>query len=858
MNFINNMAVSKRLILLSFISIVGMLILGIQNLSSILEKKNSLETVHSKTLEVEAFAKLIHELQIERGLTAGIIVSKGTKNVEKLRNQRNSADKVYEEIQDIFKGSDNKRLLTAFHDTISKNRAAVDALSLSLGEGTGYYTKTIASFMEGIVKIPSMLDDKDIASAIQGYLHITTSKESLGRIRAILNGSFIKNEFVGKSYQKLNVNNGIIEGNDHKFLLLALPSVVDLYKKNELNKDLIFVRNTIKFAINKPEGGFNVDASVWFPRVTNAINGYRNVELLYFKEINKMLDVKNSSLTNKLVYSLIFMIAIFLVVLLFSMFIGKSISTKVEKIQLGLGSFFDFLSGKEEKVNLIECFGNDEFAQMIKVINKNIDSLEKKFIEQQQSIVEFDRICNEASRGFLFHRMPTNYSEDTINKLSASLNMLLDEVEHTLTSLTGTLVNFAQGNYADVHRDVTIKGSFASIEQATISVATSNSEIFGIISKFSREFSQDSTMLSDSGDELSTSANEQASSLEETAAAIEELTSNVSANSAKAEDMTKVAEEAKIASEKGNVVAKESLEAMNEIVSATEAINQAVDTIDNIAFQTNILSLNAAVEAATAGDAGKGFAVVAQEVRNLANRSADAAKEIQELARIARLKSQGGLDTSKNMMEGFALISEKIGQTDEMVRDVANASREQMAGIGQINDAVSQLDQMTQQNAKTANNVAQIANEILGKTEQFEQILSRVQFDSRYEKQSCDIGMVFDTAKLKIDHINFKENNYKKLKSETAAWKVVDHHSCNLGKWIDAHSHEPFAQTPEWSKFLEIHKNVHNGVQSLIHAGFDGASVEVFNQISQKLEEATVGVFDGLDNVKLMACSHKS
>jgi methyl-accepting chemotaxis protein len=453
--------------------------------------------------------------------------------------------------------------------------------------------------------------------------------------------------------------------------------------------------------------------------------------------------------------------------------------------------------------------------------------------------------------------MPTNYSDDMLNKLAGSLNMLLDEVERTLSNLTNVLIDFAQGNYANVKRDDSIKGSFASIAQATISVSTSNSEIFSIISKFSREFNQDANMLSATGDDLSTSANEQASSLEETAAAIEELTSNVAANSAKAQDMTKIAQEAKIASERGNIVARESLNAMTEIVNATEAINQAVDIIDNIAFQTNILSLNAAVEAATAGDAGKGFAVVAQEVRNLANRSAEAAKEIQDLARNARIKSQGGLETSKNMMEGFALISEKITQTDEMVRDVANASREQMAGIGQINDAVSQLDQMTQQNAKTAGNVAQIANEILSKTEQFEQILSRVKFDSKFEKGSCDIGMVFDTAKLKIDHINFKENNYKKLKVEATAWKVTNHHECNLGKWIDAHSHEQFAQTPEWNQLLSIHEKVHNGVQNLIDADCNNTAIDIFDTISKDLEKATVGVFDSLDNVKLVACRQK-
>ncbi|MCX6074431.1 MAG: methyl-accepting chemotaxis protein [Campylobacterales bacterium] len=534
--------------------------------------------------------------------------------------------------------------------------------------------------------------------------------------------------------------------------------------------------------------------------------------------------------------------------------ISSQIKNSLAKTQNGLVEFFRFLEGEEKHAKLLPHLGSDEFGEMGIIINKNIEKLENKFREQQQSILDFDSVCSNASKGFLYHRITTQYQDESLKALTGSLNTLLDNVENSFSSLTNVLIDYAQGNYKDATTATTSKGSFASVEQSMISLAVSNSEIFTLISRFSGEFTSDANTLAAAGDELSTSANEQASSLEETAAAIEELTSNVSANASKAQDMTKVAQEAKGAAERGNAVARDSFSAMNEIVSATEAINQAVEIIDNIAFQTNILSLNAAVEAATAGDAGKGFAVVAQEVRNLANRSADAAKQIQDLARTARVKSQDGLETSKNMMDGFALISEKIVQTDEMVRDVANASREQMAGINQINDAVSQLDQMTQQNAKTANNVAEIANEVLNKTKQFEGMLARVSFDKKYVNQSCDTELIFDTAKLKIDHVNFKENNYKKLKTETSSWKVTTHHDCNLGKWIDAHSNEAFAQTAQWKVLLAEHEKVHTGVQSFIDAGLSNASTQTMDEISSKLEEATRGVFNGLDYVKAANC----
>jgi methyl-accepting chemotaxis protein len=541
------------------------------------------------------------------------------------------------------------------------------------------------------------------------------------------------------------------------------------------------------------------------------------------------------------------------------MMISSQIKDSLIKTQNGLIAFFNFLGAQQEKATLLPNLGEDEFGTMGGIINDNINSLEKKFIEQQQSIIDFDAICSYASKGFMYNRITTQYTDPNLTSLSKSLNGMLDEIEQNFGTLIGMLTKMAQGNFKheDKHSTESLNGSFASMMQAVDSMSISNSEIFALISKFSIEFSQEATVLSESGDELSTSANEQASSLEETAAAIEELTSNVAANASKAEEMSHVAKEAKIAAERGNSVAQVSLSAMNEIVSATEAIHQAVEIIDNIAFQTNILSLNAAVEAASAGDAGKGFAVVAQEVRNLANRSADAASQIKNLARTAREKSQGGLETSKNMMESFSVISTKIAHTDDMVRDVANASREQMAGISQINDAVSQLDQMTQQNAKTANNVAQIANEILYKTEQFEQMLSRIEFEESYQARSCDTELLFDIAKLKLDHVTFKENNYRQLKSATSNWSVTGHHECALGKWLDEHSSEEYAQSSEWQALLKDHEAVHTGVQELVNADTSDQNMETFYAISKQLEDSTQLVFNGLDSIKILNCTHK-
>ncbi len=401
--------------------------------------------------------------------------------------------------------------------------------------------------------------------------------------------------------------------------------------------------------------------------------------------------------------------------LVIAYFITRSITSSLKELQDGLFSFFAYLNRESAKVELISLDSKDEFGEMSKIVNQNILKTQKGIEEDRRLIDETISVLSEFEQGDLCQRLNISVSNPALMELKNVLNNMAGNLESNIDNVLNIIEEYSKYNYLNKIPTKNIKEHLLKLANGVNNLGDSITQMLIENKSNGLTLDESSDILLRNVDKLNQSSNEAAASLEETAAALEEVTSNVRNNTENITKMAMLSNEVTASVTQGEKLANQTTVAMDDINTQVNAINEAISVIDQIAFQTNILSLNAAVEAATAGEAGKGFAVVAQEVRNLASRSAEAAKEIKTIVETATTKANYGKQIAGNMIEGYKQLNQNVSHTINLISDIQSASKEQLLGIEQINDAVNQLDQQTQQNAAVASqthDVAVITDEI--------------------------------------------------------------------------------------------------------------------------------------------------
>ncbi|MFW2612725.1 methyl-accepting chemotaxis protein [Aliarcobacter butzleri] len=424
------------------------------------------------------------------------------------------------------------------------------------------------------------------------------------------------------------------------------------------------------------------------------------------KRAVELRDEAEVTMENVLITAIILSVILFLII---SILISNNIVNSLEKFKTGLLNFFSYLNRESNEARLVELDSKDEFGQMAKVVNENIEKTKKGIDEDRKLIDETITVLGEFEQGDLCQRLNLNVSNPALTQLKNVLNKMADNLENNIENVLNILEQYSNYNYLNKISTKNLKEHLLKLASGVNNLGDSITQMLVENKTNGLTLDKSSNMLLVNVDKLNLSSNEAAASLEETAAALEEITSNIRNNTESIAQMSKLSSNVTTSANQGEKLANETTVAMDEINNQVRLINEAIGVIDNIAFQTNILSLNAAVEAATAGEAGKGFAVVAQEVRNLASRSAEAAREIKTIVENATIKANEGKEIASNMIEGYKHLNQNISQTINLISDIQNASKEQLLGIEQINDAVNQLDQQTQQNAMVASQTHDIA-----------------------------------------------------------------------------------------------------------------------------------------------------
>lgn len=355
-----------------------------------------------------------------------------------------------------------------------------------------------------------------------------------------------------------------------------------------------------------------------------------------------------------------------------------------------------------------------DFARIVNGVNATLDAV-------VAPVQEASATLNELAKGNLNTGMVSQYQgdytviKDDMNQTVAFLKRYVDEITHTLEEI-------GRGNL-DQHITDDYLGDFQAIKTALNEITSSLSTTMSDINMATGQVEIGSQQISSGGQALSQGTTEQASSIQELTASIEEVAGETKRNAVNANQANELAMRVRSNAELGNSQMNKMVAAMVDINESSKSISKIIKVIDDIAFQTNILALNAAVEAARAGQHGKGFAVVAEEVRTLAARSAEAAKETTGLIEGSIDKVEAGTKIADQTEESLKEILHEIEQVTDLVGNIARAFNDQASEIAQINQGIEQVSTVVQTNSATAEESAAASEELSGQAEMLKQMV---------------------------------------------------------------------------------------------------------------------------------------
>ena len=425
-------------------------------------------------------------------------------------------------------------------------------------------------------------------------------------------------------------------------------------------------------------------------------------------------------------------------------FIARSITVPVGQITSAMGSLADnkldtVIPGLDHKSEIgLMAKAVDVFKQnaiKIRDLAAQEAALQEKNADLQSNIAT---VVDAAVAGDFTRRITKKYDNPDLDRFAANVNTLVQSVDTGIAETGRVISALAKGDLTE-SMEGRYQGVFANLQTNVNETMTSLRNLMQQVRQSADAINGGADEIRQASNDLSKRTETQAASLEETSSALEEITVAVKTSTERAQDSSKMVTEARQFAEASSGVVGEATSAMSRIEQASKEISQIINVIDEIAFQTNLLALNAGVEAARAGEAGKGFAVVAQEVRELAQRSATAAKDIKTLITKSSQEVQTGVDLVSSTGQALSDIQVKVVGIASQVTSIATAAQEQSTGLNEVNMAVNQMDQMTQQNAAMVEEAAASTAKLAEETAHLRSLVARfkVQKDGNAQRYAA-------------------------------------------------------------------------------------------------------------------------
>lgn len=376
-----------------------------------------------------------------------------------------------------------------------------------------------------------------------------------------------------------------------------------------------------------------------------------------------------------------------------------------------------------------------EMARALEVFRANeiqmreMEAQEQALNRQSKDLqVSISSIVAAAAAGDFSQRINKAYDDEDLKRFANGVNELVENVDRGVNEVRRVVAALADQDLTQDMRG-NFQGAFAELQANVNTTMASLRATMNNVRSAASTITDSSGELSSASNQLSRRTEQQAAALEETAAALEEITTTVRTSTERANEASRMVAATKESAGRSGGIVQEAIDAMERIEQSSQKISQIISVIDEIAFQTNLLALNAGVEAARAGEAGRGFAVVAQEVRELAQRSANAAKEIKALINNSAQEVQGGVKLVFSTGEALKEIGDLVNHVNEQVSMIARAASEQSAALGEINTSVNHMDQMTQQNAAMVEETTASSQVLAGESRQLTELLSHFRLD---------------------------------------------------------------------------------------------------------------------------------